>query len=300
MIILTSGCSFTHYKWPTWANYLKEWSTPLQPYTVVNVAEAGIDNSIVAYRVLDYMNQRVPIGKFEKPHHPKNVGKVCVMWTGHERYCPQYKDIVTHNDLQYVGKHLHPTERLRNLAMCIDAVHLLCESKNIQCYSFFYFELSKQEQKYLKFMTSGPWILNHTAFDTYRTNRHPVFGNDTHPTPYDQWIFARDVVVPTIGLPDWYQGQIPKKVKEHEKAIRENLLILKHTSESLTKYAHHDRPEYLNEHMDPFATNLYHIDANSSAVKNTENAFHDKNAQGIDTKKDKNWFDSLMERLHNL
>ena len=79
MIILTSGCSFTQYKWPTWANYLKEWSTKKLPHQVVNVGDAGVDNSIIAYRVIDYLNNRIPVGRYEPAHDPKDVAKVCVM-----------------------------------------------------------------------------------------------------------------------------------------------------------------------------------------------------------------------------
>ena len=125
MIILTSGCSFTQYKWPTWASYLKEWARHKRTIQVMNVGEAGIDNSIITYRMLDYLNGNMPIGRFEHEHYPKDVKKVCVMWTGYERYCPQFKDIITHTDIKYVGEHFHPNERLRNLAMCIDTINVI-------------------------------------------------------------------------------------------------------------------------------------------------------------------------------
>ena len=173
-IILTSGCSFTQYRWPTWANYLKAWSSKIQPYRVVNVGQAGVDNSIITYRMIDYLNNKIPLGSIENKHNPNDVSKVCVMWTGHERYCPQYKDIVTHKDIKYVGEHFHPTERLRNLAMCIDVINLLCQTKNIKCYNFFYFDLTGQERKYLTQMTTGPWRLNYTAFSAFRSNNQPV------------------------------------------------------------------------------------------------------------------------------
>ncbi len=293
-IILTSGCSFTNYRWPTWANYLKEWSTNKQPHQVVNVGDAGIDNSIITYRMIDYLNNRIPSGSVENAHDPKDVKKVCVMWTGHERYCPQYKDIVTHTDLKYVGEHFHPNERLRNLAMCIDAINLLCQTRNIQCYNFFYFDLTCEEKKYLTLMTTGSWNLNYTAFSTYRSNNEPVLENDTHPTPKDQWIFARDVVAPSIGLYKWNKETVPTFVKEHERLVRAGDI------DSLTNYSHTDVPEYLTSHMDPFDTNLLNIDENNSAVANTKTAFTDINARGFNAKKDNSWFDSLMTRLYNL
>ena len=305
MIILTSGCSFTQYKWPTWANYLKEWSTKKLPHQVVNVGDAGVDNSIIAYRVIDYLNNRIPVGRYEPAHDPKDVAKVCVMWTGHERYCPQWQDIVTHTDLKYVGEHFHPNERLRNLAMCIDAVNLLCQSKDIECYNFFYFQFTPEERRYLKLMTTGSWNLNHTAFSMHRSDETPVY-DDIHPTPLDQWKFANEVVAPSIGIVknifehiDWKQGRIPELVKEHEALVRKRTKFM---DPDMSNYSHRDKPEYFNttKNMDPFATNLFHIDTNSTAVTNTKMAFHNVNATGFDGKQEPKWFDSMITRLFKL
>lgn len=307
MIILTSGCSFTQYKWPTWANYLKEWSTDKQPHQVINVGDAGIDNSIITYRMMDYLYGRMPLGQFEYEHDPKDVKKVCVMWTGYERYCPQHKDIVTHTDAKYVGEHFDPYERLRNLALCIDTVNLLCQSKNIECYSFFYFELSTQEQKYLDHMTAGTWILNYTSFSVFRSNNTPVYTNDSHPTPLDQWKFANEVVAPSIGLVknifehiDWRNGRIPEFVKEHERVVRDE-----EDTEIFTDYVTSEKPHYIMEHMDPFVPigkkvedefKLVRIDSNLTSMERTQSAFVDT-WSGYDPLEGKNWLDKLINRI---
>ena len=307
MIILTSGCSFTQYKWPTWANYLKEWSTDKQPHQVINVGDAGIDNSIITYRMMDYLYGRMPLGQFEYEHDPKDVKKVCVMWTGYERYCPQHKDIVTHTDAKYVGEHFDPYERLRNLALCIDTVNLLCQSKNIECYSFFYFELSTQEQKYLDHMTAGTWILNYTSFSVFRSNNTPVYTNDSHPTPLDQWKFANEVVAPSIGLVknifehiDWRNGRIPEFVKQHERVVRNE-----EDTEIFTDYVTSEKPHYIMEHMDPFVPigkkvedefKLVRIDSNLTSMERTQSAFVDT-WSGYDPLEGKNWLDKLINRI---
>lgn len=297
MIILTSGCSFTQYKWPTWANYLKEWSTEEQPYQVINVGDAGIDNSIIAYRMIDYLNNRIRVGDFERSHDPKDVGKVCVMWTGHERYCPQYKDIVTHTDLKYVGEHFHPNERLRNLAMCMDVVNLLCQTRNIECYNFFYFQFTPQERRYLDRMTAGSWNLNHTVFSMHRSNKKPLY-DDIHPTPLDQWRFANEVVAPYIGLPK--KDSVPEIVKEHEKLVRGKRT--KFMDPDMSNYSHRDKPTYFNitKNMDPFATDLFHIDTTSTAVTNTKMALHNWDIRGFDEKQEPKWFDSMITRIFKL
>ena len=298
MIILTSGCSFTQYKWPTWANYLKEWSTDKQPHQVINVGDAGIDNSIITYRMMDYLYGRMPLGQFEYEHDPKDVKKVCVMWTGYERYCPQHKDIVTHTDAKYVGEHFDPYERLRNLALCIDTVNLLCQSRNIECYSFFYFELSTQEQKYLDHMTAGTWILNYTSFSVFRSNNTPVYTNDSHPTPLDQWNFANEVVAPSIGLVK--QDRVPEFVKEHERVVRDE-----EDTEIFTDYVTSEKPHYIMEHIDPFVPisrkgersfKLVRIDSNLTSMERTQSAFVDT-WSGYDPHEGKNWLDKLINRI---
>ena len=295
MIILTSGCSFTQYKWPTWASYLKEWARHKRTIQVMNVGEAGIDNSIITYRMLDYLNGNMPIGRFEHEHYPKDVKKVCVMWTGYERYCPQFKDIVTHTDIKYVGEHFHPNERLRNLAMCIDTINLLCKSKNIECYSFFYYQLSHEEKKYLARMTARPWNINYNSLSASRSNNEPVFGTDIHPTPLDQWIFARDIVAPTIGLPECNKGKLPEFVQEHERLVRAEDI-----DSGLSDYAHADKPEHITQHMDPFASDILNIDkewyARSAALKSTRSAvsgMHDPS----NVNAEENWFNSIINRI---
>ena len=294
-IILTSGCSFTQYRWPTWANYLKAWSTKGRPHRVVNVGEAGIDNSIITYRMVDYLNGNMPIGRFELKYYPIHVKKVCVMWTGYERYCPQYKDIVTHTDIKYVGEHFHPNERLRNLAMCIDTINFLCQTKNIKCYSFFYYQLSDQEKKYLDQMTSGPWNINYTAMSAYRRNNKPVFKIDMHPTPLDQWIFARDIVAPTIGLHGKKRGYVPKFVTNHERLVR-----TEHIRQPLNDYLHGDKPAHILKHMDPFASDIINVHdewyPKSAALQSTRSAVRNKH-DPIKGNTEENWFNSIINRI---
>ena len=70
----------------------------------------------------------------------------------------------------------------------------------------------------------------------------------------------------------------------------------------MSNYSHRDKPEYFNttKNMDPFATNLFHIDKNSTAVTNTKMAFHNWNATGLDVEEDNKWFDSLISRIFKL
>ena len=42
--IITAGCSFTRYKWPTWSNYVG-WFEP--DYNVVNIGASGSSNETI-------------------------------------------------------------------------------------------------------------------------------------------------------------------------------------------------------------------------------------------------------------
>ena len=69
--IITAGCSFTRYKWPTWSNYV-EWFEP--GYHVVNVGASGSSNETIMRSVYNAVNKW------------KNVEKVYVMWSEPNRY----------------------------------------------------------------------------------------------------------------------------------------------------------------------------------------------------------------------
>ena len=154
-------------------------------------------------------------------------------------------------------------------------------------------------------MTTGSWSLNHTCFSMHRSDKAPLY-NDIHPTPLDQWRFANEVVAPSIGIVkntfehiDWKQGRVPELVKEHEALVRKRTKFM---DPVMSNYSHRDKPTYYHDvkNMDPFRTNLFHIDTNSTAVTNTKTAFHNVNATGFDGKQEPKWFDSMITRLFKL
>ena len=70
MKILTLGCSYTSWKWPTWPDYLQQLLGP--EHEVVNCGQKGDSNFIIAHK-LNYLL---------KHYH---WDKVFVMWTGSTR-----------------------------------------------------------------------------------------------------------------------------------------------------------------------------------------------------------------------
>ncbi len=69
--IITAGCSFTKYKWPTWSNFIS-WFEP--EYNVVNVGASGSSNETIMRSVYNAVNKW------------SDVEKVYVMWSEPNRY----------------------------------------------------------------------------------------------------------------------------------------------------------------------------------------------------------------------
>ena len=70
-IILTAGCSFTKYKWPTWANFIS-WFEP--EHRIINLGAAGSSNETIQRSLYTGVNKS------------KSVDKAFVMWSGTNRY----------------------------------------------------------------------------------------------------------------------------------------------------------------------------------------------------------------------
>ena len=70
-IILTAGCSFTIYKWPTWANFIS-WFEP--EHRIINLGAAGSSNETIQRSLYTGVNKS------------KSVDKAFVMWSGTNRY----------------------------------------------------------------------------------------------------------------------------------------------------------------------------------------------------------------------
>ena len=70
-IILTAGCSFTKYKWPTWANFIS-WFEP--EHRIINLGAAGSSNETIQRSLYTGINKS------------KSVDKAFVMWSGTNRY----------------------------------------------------------------------------------------------------------------------------------------------------------------------------------------------------------------------
>ena len=73
-MIYTFGDSFTKYYWPTWSDWLQEYSN--QP--VINLGHPGFANELFYYKILEISDNIQP------------SDQVYIMWTGSNRVCEWY------------------------------------------------------------------------------------------------------------------------------------------------------------------------------------------------------------------
>ncbi len=234
MKILTSGCSLTDYKWPTWANYLKLWG-----HTVRNVGDGGIDNSIIVHRTTDYLLEH------------NDIDAVCILWTGYDRYIPKWRHIITHEDKGYIKRYYDKQERLRSFTKNIDYINLFCAERRIPLYNFFYSNLSDKEIQFITNRMSSDYHLNFIpSLKTHSKNKlHKIKIDDTtvydpHPLPIQHWQFCNDVVIPVLNPEAELVSETPAIVQDHNLQAKAGNFV------ECSKYSFLDRPESLHSSID--------------------------------------------------
>lgn len=197
--LITGGCSFTQYCWPTWADYLgKHYRQHIQ------AGECAIDNATVARNIID---------QAQKDDH------VVILWTGMDRWSP-FKDgkwqhsgsIVSHK--QYFLNYYHPLERFTTSMDYVRLVDLHSQKTGYKVWHFSAFpwfqgeteklidpELLKLFSKY----NIGNFYID-SDLESFRDNlgavwtSHKYNQSDNHPTPWHHWCWLTDIVAPYMGI----------------------------------------------------------------------------------------------------
>lgn len=81
-MIHTFGCSFTKWHWPTWADWLSEYTGE----SLINWAHPGFSNDLIFQQILHHADDF------------KQQDSIYIMWTGSNRVCSWY-------DLEFVERH---------------------------------------------------------------------------------------------------------------------------------------------------------------------------------------------------
>ena len=200
MRLITSGCSFTRYCWPTWADYLGQHYE--QSY---NVGIPGADNATIARHVLEFAL-------------PGDL--VIVLWSSYDRFSYikdgtwQYNGSIRNTNKEFFTNMYDPVERFSTTIDYVRLLELHSQQNNytlwhFSAYPWFLGEIEKSINPELITIHNKVTLKNHNLeenlFDFYHemgvkyTNNRGL-KNDDHPTPLHHWCYLEKIIAPTIGL----------------------------------------------------------------------------------------------------
>jgi len=231
--LLTSGCSFTDYCWPTWSDYL---GACFNVY--LNCGQAGSDNANIARSILS---------------NSKTGDIVVILWSGWNRHLMW--DVEGHpvqkNDKNqwiynyerwnknWLVNFYNPEERLFSSMDYIKMVDLDSQAKGYTAYHFSAFpwqlgEIEKNISKDFDKIFSQYHIQNNFLLDTSLEEYQKIYKfdqpvsnkynqGDMHPTPLCQYQYLLNVIKPRLEFDfelDIYEGVIV-----HEQLVRDGNII---------------------------------------------------------------------------
>lgn len=198
--LITSGCSYTQYCWPTWADYLGHcYDTHLQ------LGLAGQDCARIARGIID------------SEVTPEDTVVIC--WTGFDRF--NYLQGQRWNGMgsvlgqkDFLTKYYSPVERFATMMDAMTLVDLHSRSVGYQVHHFSAFpwllgEIEKDPHPDNIYLSQHRTLSNlhmDNDLETFKKHnlnirtKHQYNDDDDHPTPLVHWIWARDYLAPEIGL----------------------------------------------------------------------------------------------------
>jgi hypothetical protein len=198
--LITSGCSYTQYCWPTWADYL---ATAFDHH--LQIGKSGMDCARIARGVLD-----IEIAKHDV---------VVICWTGFDRfnYLSESKwqglgSILSNKD--FYKNYYNSTERFATMYDAMTLVDLDSKTRGYQAWHFSAFpwllgEIEKTPDPE-NIVRSHSRDLNnlfmHEDLESYKISIndpltcHKYNQQDDHPTPECHWKWLKQVILPQIKI----------------------------------------------------------------------------------------------------
>ena len=203
--LITSGCSYTEYAWPTWATYLGR-----HAHSNINVGRSGSDNAGIARRVMDIVQ-------------PNDV--VVILWSGFDRW-NSYSDAPIFNPIdkdknhwarhgcmnirhkRFYVDHYHKVERFYTTMDYIKLIDCHSQANSYTAYHFSAFPLFLGESEfeidqrlveiYNKFSIANNFLLDDNLEDhKLRLKNDP---ENWHPTPETHWSFFKNYMAPRLHI----------------------------------------------------------------------------------------------------
>lgn len=194
--LLTVGCSYTFYKWQTWADYLAKNFT-----NATNKGIPGADNATIA---------RTLVALAE----PEDT--VAVMWSSYHRYNHKisYADMYNYSenhllrDKYYFTNIFNPFERFLTTLDYIQWVTVDSQIRGYKLYQFsaFPFLLGEMHTPVTpdikQLIAEKQFFINkimQPSLETY-SEKDLKEQNDSHPIPESHYKFYRSIVCPAMGI----------------------------------------------------------------------------------------------------
>lgn len=197
--LVTGGCSFTQYCWPTWADYLgKHYRQHIQ------AGMCGIDNATVARRIIE---------QAQPGDHVVIQWSGMDRWSGYENDRWLYTGCVVSNRA-FFANHYH---RLERFTTSMDYVKLIdCHAQAVgyqvhhfTAYPWFQGEVEKKIHPELVELFSKYAVPNFHIDDdleSFRTRKgtlmtkHKYNQEDNHPTPKHHWDWLVEHIAPKLEI----------------------------------------------------------------------------------------------------
>jgi hypothetical protein len=197
--LITGGCSFSQYCWPTWADYLgRHYDQHIQ------AGECAVDNATVARNVM---------ARAQSGDH------VVILWTGMDRWSPFLNDkwhhtgsIVSHK--QYFLDYYHPLERFITSMDYVKLIELHARDIGYKVWHFSAFPWFQGETEpsinpefkkiFSKYAVTDFYIDD--DLESFRNRlgtvltSHKYNPKDNHPTPWHHWCWLNDIVAPRMSI----------------------------------------------------------------------------------------------------
>ncbi len=183
----TFGCSFTQYKWYTWADFLK-----INVNKCKNFGLPGSSNEFISRQILK---------------NYRNYKNIVVMWSGYDRI---HNDYFLKSNGFNNGKYSKGTVPLEQLMeRSIEYIWLankVCKENNVNIYNFSMTMFNIGESKkiipipdYLD-VDIQCWTIDMTQYCIKNPSDFRAATQDDHPLPSEHYSYFKTIMCPRLGI----------------------------------------------------------------------------------------------------
>ena len=183
----TFGCSFTKFKWYTWADFLK-----INVSKSKNYGLSGSSNEFICRQILK---------------HGKKHNSIVVMWSGYDRiHNDYYLNEHGYNAGRHRGNDVPLTQLLERSLEYIWLANHYCKINNIKIYNFSMTILEIAETKkitpipeYLD-INHKHWPIDMVQYCLENPSKFSQQNHDGHPVPSQHYNYFKDIISPNTGI----------------------------------------------------------------------------------------------------